>query len=117
MQLGAHEFIATKDAKKLEVSAPIDRLLVTAAAVPPKWELILLITAPRSVIYPLSVSSGNLEICEHGAELCRGSPVQGSLVAPRFLHRQMLEFAALHQIKPVVETFSHDGGGHQAGDG
>ena len=103
LQLGAHEFIATKDAKKLEVSSPIDRLLVTAA-VPPNWELILPIMAPRSVIYPLSVSDGKLDIPYMGLIL-QGISVQGSLVAPRHLHRKMLEFAAQHQIKPVVETF------------
>ena len=103
MQLGAHEFIATKGAKKLEVSSPINRLLVTAA-VPPNWELILPIMAPRSAIYPLSVSDGNLEIPYMGLIL-QGISVQGSLVAPRHLHRKMLEFAAQHQIKPVVETF------------
>ena len=103
MKLGAHEFIATKDAKKLEVSSQINRLLVTAA-VPPNWELILPIMAPRSAIYPLSVSSGNLEIPYIGLIL-QGISVQGSLVAPRHLHRKMLEFAAQHQIKPVVETF------------
>lgn len=103
LQLGAHEFIATKDAQKLEVSAPINRLLVTAA-VPPDWDLILPIMAPRSVIYPLSVSDGKLEIPYMGLIL-QGISVQGSLVAPRYLHRDMLEFAAQHQIKPVVETF------------
>ena len=103
MQLGAHEFIATKDAKKLEVSSPINRLLVTAA-VPPNWELILPIMAPRSSIYPLSVSQDNLEIPYMGLIL-QGISVQGSLIAPRHLHRKMLEFAAQHQIKPVVETF------------
>lgn len=103
LQLGAHEFIATKDAKKLEVSSPINRLLVTAA-VPPDWELFLPIMAPGSAIYPLSVSSGNLEIPYMGLIL-QGISVQGSLVAPRHLHRKMLELAAQHQIKPVVEKF------------
>ena len=103
LQLGAHEFIATKDAKKLEVSSPISLLLVTAA-VPPNWELILPIMASKSAIYPLSVSDGNLQISYMGLIL-QGISVHGSLVAPRHLHRKMLEFAAQHQIKPVVETF------------
>jgi D-arabinose 1-dehydrogenase-like Zn-dependent alcohol dehydrogenase len=60
--------------------------------------------APRSAIYPLSVSQDNLEIPYMGLIL-QGISVQGSVVAPRYLHRQMLEFAALHQIKPIVETF------------
>ncbi len=103
MKLGAQEFIATKGAKELTVSSPLNRLLVTAA-VPPNWDLILPIMAPRSAIYPLSVSSGNLEI-PYMALILQGISVQGSLVAPRNLHRQMLEFAALHQIKPIVEKF------------
>lgn len=103
LKLGAHEFVATKGAKELKVAAPINRLLVTAA-VPPDWDLILPIMAPRSAIYPLSVNQGKLEIPYMGLIL-QGIAVQGSLVAPRILHRQMLEFAALHGIKPIVERF------------
>ena len=103
LKLGANEFIATKDAKKLETSTQIDRLLVTAA-VPPNWDLLLPIMAPRSVIYPLSVSDGTLDI-PYMALILQGISVQGSLVAPRHSHRQMLEFAALHSIKPITQTF------------
>ena len=103
MKLGAHEFIATKGAKELTVSSPLNRLLVTAA-VPPDWDLIMPIMAPRSAIYPLSVSFENLVI-PYMALIMQGISVQGSLVAPRNQHRQMLEFAALHQIKPIVEEF------------
>lgn len=103
MKLGAHEFVATKGAKELTVSSPLNRLLVTAA-VPPAWDLILPIMAPRSAIYPLTVAQGNLEI-PYMALILQGISVQGSIVAPRSLHRQMLEFAALHQIRPIVEQF------------
>lgn len=103
LKLGAHEFVATKGAKELKVSKPLNRLLVTAA-VPPSWDLILPIMAPRSAIYPLSVSQGKLEIPYMGLIL-QGISVQGSLVAPRILHRQMLGFAALHGIKPILEKF------------
>jgi D-arabinose 1-dehydrogenase-like Zn-dependent alcohol dehydrogenase len=37
--------------------------------------------------------------------LLNGLRVQGSLVAARQIHREMLEFAAHHQIKPIVQTF------------
>ena len=103
LQLGAHEFIATKDAKKLEISSPINRLLITAA-VPPNWELILPTLAPQSAIYPLTVSNDTLGIPNLSLNR-QGISVQGSLVAPRHVHRKMLEFAAQNQIKPVVETF------------
>lgn len=103
IKLGAHEFIATKDATELQVSKPINRLLVTTSA-QPDWEQILSIMAPRSAIYPLSVSAGNLVI-PYMPLILQGINVQGSLVATRSLHRQMLDFAALHKIEPIVEKF------------
>ncbi|CAM1505933.1 Fc.00g115700.m01.CDS01 [Cosmosporella sp. VM-42] len=104
MSLGAHTFIDVKeDARNTKNSWPLTRLLVTASA-QPDWESILPMMAPRSRIYPLSVSSGNLTI-PYMPLILQGIRVQGSLVATRSLHREMLEFAAFHGIKPVIETF------------
>ncbi|KAI0004737.1 GroES-like protein [Xylariaceae sp. FL0662B] len=103
LNLGAHDFIATKEATELKVSSPLNRLLVTTSA-QPNWESILPIMAPRSSIYPLSVSSGNLEI-PYMPLILHGIKVQGSLVASRTLHRKMLDFAALHGIKPITQKF------------
>jgi D-arabinose 1-dehydrogenase-like Zn-dependent alcohol dehydrogenase len=103
MKLGAHEFIVTKGASELKTSWPLNRLLVTAA-VPPNWDLVLPITAPLSAIYPLSVLAGNFEI-PYLSLILQGITVVASLVAPRHLHRQMLDFADVHQIKPIVEKF------------
>lgn len=103
LKLGAHEFITTKDAKELKVTKAINRLLVTTAA-QPNWELILLIMAPRSTIYPLTVSFSNLEI-PYMPFLVAGINIRGNPVANRSAHKQMLEFAAFHQIKPIVQTF------------
>lgn len=102
-KLGAHEFIATKDAKELKVERPIDRLLVTTSA-QPDWSKILSVLAPRAAVYPLSVDSGDFKI-PYMPLLVQGITVQGSIVAARALHRRMLAFADLHQIKPVVQTF------------
>ncbi|KAI2466985.1 GroES-like protein [Annulohypoxylon bovei var. microspora] len=103
MRLGAHEFVVTRGKDKLEVSSPINRLLVTTSA-QPNWELIMPVMAPGSAIYPLSVSHGNMEI-PYMPLIYQGIAVQGSLVASRILHRQMLAFAALHNIKPITEVF------------
>jgi D-arabinose 1-dehydrogenase-like Zn-dependent alcohol dehydrogenase len=35
----------------------------------------------------------------------KGIRIQGSVVSPRGPHKRMLEFAASHRIKPIVETF------------
>jgi D-arabinose 1-dehydrogenase-like Zn-dependent alcohol dehydrogenase len=60
--------------------------------------------AARSDIYPLSVSSGSLEI-PYMPLLLKGIGIQGALVASRAVHRRMLEFAAFHKIVPVIEKF------------
>ncbi|KAL3441105.1 hypothetical protein BJX65DRAFT_289253 [Aspergillus insuetus] len=102
-KLGAHEFVATRDAKELSVSAQIDRLLVTAA-VPPDWSLLVPILAPRAAIYPLTVNMGNFSI-PYMALISRGIHIVGSQVPGRAIHKQMLEFAALHHVEPITETF------------
>ncbi|CAK7200922.1 hypothetical protein SEUCBS139899_003622 [Sporothrix eucalyptigena] len=102
LKLGAHKFVATKNNDTLDDGWAIDRLLVTTSA-QPEWNKILPMMAPSSTIYPLSVASGNLEI-PYMPLILQGIAIQGSLVAPRAIHRQMLTFAALHDIAPIVET-------------
>ncbi|KAF2861341.1 GroES-like protein [Piedraia hortae CBS 480.64] len=103
MKLGAHEFVASKGAKELKTSRPLDRLLVTTSALP-DWNLIAPILAPLATIHPLSVDNKNFEF-PYMSLVGNGLRIQGSIVAARCSHRRMLEFAALHGIKPVVETF------------
>ncbi|KAB8300407.1 hypothetical protein EYC80_000585 [Monilinia laxa] len=103
IELGAHEFIASKDAKELKVSKLINRLLITTAA-QPDWQLIFPIMAPCSTIYPLTISFETLSI-PYMPLLSAGINIQGSLVANRSEHKQMLEFSAFHEIKPIVQTF------------
>ncbi|KAK0388055.1 hypothetical protein NLU13_4299 [Sarocladium strictum] len=107
IRLGAHEFVAMKDlsrdSKDTPLKGTIDRLLVTTSA-QPDWSLILPMMATKSSIYPLSVSGGNFEI-PYMPVILTGISIKGSLVATRVVHRQMLEFAATHNIKPVTETF------------
>jgi D-arabinose 1-dehydrogenase-like Zn-dependent alcohol dehydrogenase len=102
MDLGAHEFVATAD-KDAKPSHKITRLLVTTSA-QPDWESIIPLLDMRSTIYPLSVSDDKLTL-PYMPLLAQGITVKGSLVANKFHHRQMLEFAALHDIKPIIETF------------
>ncbi|KAI0887590.1 GroES-like protein [Annulohypoxylon maeteangense] len=103
MKLGAHEFVAIKGKDKIEVEFPINRLLVTTSA-QPNWELLMPIMAPRSAVYLMSVASGNMEV-PYMPLVYQGIAVKGSLVASRILHREMLAFAALHNIKPITEVF------------
>jgi D-arabinose 1-dehydrogenase-like Zn-dependent alcohol dehydrogenase len=103
MKLGAHEFVTTKGKTELKVSRPLDRLLVTTSF-QPSWEQIIPIMSPGAKIFPLSVSSDNFEF-PYMPMISNGFTVQGMIVASRNVHERMLDFASLHQIKPVVELF------------
>jgi D-arabinose 1-dehydrogenase-like Zn-dependent alcohol dehydrogenase len=101
--LGAHDFIATRDKTELTLARKITRLLVTTSA-QPKWNTILPLLDMRAAIYPLSVDEGDFAI-PYMELLLQGITVQGSLVASRHVHADMLDFAAFHGIKPVSELF------------
>ena len=103
LALGANEFVATKGVSELKVSDPIDHLIVTTSF-QPDWKLFLPVLAPSATIYPLSVSFDDFQM-PYVPLLWKELKVQGSLVAARQVHRNMLEFAARHQIKPIIELF------------
>jgi D-arabinose 1-dehydrogenase-like Zn-dependent alcohol dehydrogenase len=102
-KLGASEFVATADAKELKVENKITRLLVTTSA-QPDWSKLLQILDMQAVIYPLSVDEGDFKF-PYMAMLANGIRIQGSVVATRATHREMLEFAGHHGVKPICETF------------
>lgn len=103
MSLGASEFYATKGVKELKVNRPLDHLLVTTSS-QPDWSLYLSVMSPGGVISPLSVDQDDLKI-PYMPLLVFGLRVQGGIVSSRQVHRDMLEFAAFHGIKPVKMTF------------
>ncbi|KAF2260068.1 GroES-like protein [Lojkania enalia] len=109
MKLGAHEFIATKGKSELDLGRKLDALLITAS-IQPDWKLLLPAMAPNSVIFPLTVSGNDL-VVPYMPLILNGTRIQGSIVAPRHLHREMLQFAAQHSIKPMIQEFpmSEDG--------
>jgi len=103
MKLGAKEFVAMKGKTELDIGRKVDALIVTTS-VQPDWKVILPVMAPTSKIFPLTVAEGNFEI-PHMSMVSAGITVQGSVVAARAVHRHMLEFAALHGIKPIIMEF------------
>ena len=107
MHLGATEFHAmkgVKDPSDLANIRPLNHLLVTTSA-KPDYALYSTILAPGATIFPLSVAEGNFEF-PYMPLLLTGIRVQGSVVAPRALHNKMLQFAAVHNIKPIIDTFT-----------
>ncbi|KAJ7282871.1 putative NADP-dependent alcohol dehydrogenase C 2 [Mycena rebaudengoi] len=103
MRLGATEFYATKGVKKLDIGKPLAHLLVTTSVVP-DWKLFLSILQPTATIYPLTVSQGDLVIPVMPV-VTQGITIQGTAVASRSVHKKMLEFAARHKIRPILEHF------------
>lgn len=104
LRLGAKEFIAMKNVKELQPSRLLDRLLVTTSA-QPEWEKIVPALAPGAVVHPISFLDGGNFSFPYMPLLLNGIGVQGSVVASRYIHNRMLEFAAQHKIEPIIEKF------------
>ncbi|KAF4550387.1 Alcohol dehydrogenase GroES-like domain-containing protein 7 [Elsinoe fawcettii] len=112
MRLGAKEFHALKEEKDLKsTTKPIDRLLVTTSA-QPDWSVYVPILAPGAVVFPLSVADGDFKF-PYMQLILAGITIQGSVVAPRYIHQRMLIFAARHDIKPVIQKFEMSEAGIQ----
>lgn len=60
--------------------------------------------APTASILPLTVSEGDFSFPQNPLIL-GGHTVIGIAVSARALQRQMLAFAALHNIKPIIMKF------------
>jgi D-arabinose 1-dehydrogenase-like Zn-dependent alcohol dehydrogenase len=102
MGLGATEFVAMKGVEELTIK-PVNHLLVTTSA-QPDWSLYLSAMASGGTIFPLGVSSGNLSI-PYMPIIAKGLCIQGVLIAARNMHNKMLQFAAFHKIRPIIQTF------------
>jgi D-arabinose 1-dehydrogenase-like Zn-dependent alcohol dehydrogenase len=96
-------FFAAKGVSELKIGAGIDHLLVCTSQ-QPDWKLFLPVMAPNGTIYPLTVSEEEFKM-PYGPINAMQLRVQGSLVATRQVHGEMLEFAARHRIRRVIEEF------------
>ncbi|KAJ7628947.1 chaperonin 10-like protein [Roridomyces roridus] len=103
LELGAAEFYPTEGVKELKIGAPLDHLIVTASFLP-DWMLYLNVMSNMGSIYPLTISNEPLAIPTMPL-LAQGIRFQGSVVASRAVHTKMLQFAAAHQVKPIIEHF------------
>jgi D-arabinose 1-dehydrogenase-like Zn-dependent alcohol dehydrogenase len=105
MTLGAHHFVATKRATELKVPRKIDHLLIETNA-HPDLSLFLPILSPRAAIYPQQIPTGfpdwNIPFFPL---LLQGVSIIFATTGPRHEISRMLEFAALHGVKPVLERF------------
>lgn len=103
LKLGATEFVATKGKDKYNVSKPIDHLLITTSSFP-KWEPLIDVMADFGTIYPMTVDSGNINI-PFMPLLSKEVTIQPSGLPSRNMFLDMLEFAARHGIRPIMEKY------------
>jgi D-arabinose 1-dehydrogenase-like Zn-dependent alcohol dehydrogenase len=105
LKLGAHHFVATKGAKELSVPRKINYLIVTTSKMP-DWNQYNSILAPMASVFPLTITDfeAKLEI-PFMQFLLSGRKFIGSTVPSKASYVRMLEFAALHGVKPIIEAF------------
>ncbi|KAJ7267559.1 chaperonin 10-like protein [Mycena haematopus] len=102
IRLGATEFYATKGVESFDMPK-LDHLMATTSF-QPDWKLFLGLMKPKSTIYPLTVSPGNLAMPSLSV-IGSGLRIQGSVTAARSVQKRMLEFAAHNHVAPVVQKF------------
>ncbi len=118
IQLGATDFYVMKDGLEIPAKERINHLLICGSGNPDYSRYVRKgkrsfyaqantpgrltpLMAPNGAIYPLTVSSDATPIYLHDLVM-KGIRIQGSCVAARPDIRRMLDFTAVHGIKPVV---------------
>jgi D-arabinose 1-dehydrogenase-like Zn-dependent alcohol dehydrogenase len=103
--LGAHHFVATRGTSTLSVPRKINHLFVTTSKML-DWARYDSLLAPMASIYPLTITDSNAKLeIPFMTFLLLNRRFIGSTVPPKIVFQQMLQFAALHGIKPVIEKF------------
>lgn len=112
VKLGATDYYVLNDKLQYPQNKKLDHLLICGSG-NPDYSKLLPLMAPNSAIYPLTVSSEATPI--KLMDLVDGGiRIQGSLVAARPHMRRMVEFAALHGIKPIVMEWDMNESGIEA---
>ena len=106
LSLGARACYSTESLKSAKLGRGLDVLIVTAPS-PPDWSVYIPLLAPKAKIFPLTIDPGSLTIPSMPL-LLNGITIQGSVVSPRNVHERMLDFAARHSVKPIVQKFAMD---------
>ena len=106
LSLGAHHFVATKDAKELKVARPLNQLIITTN-MHIDWALYHPLLAGRATVFPLQIpeNMGDPLSVPHMPFLIKSINVIYSTNGRHDEYDSLLAFAALHKIKPIVEKF------------
>lgn len=105
LALGASEFISTQGKTELVVPKMLNHLIVTTSQMP-DWELYFPILVPGATIFPqvatdfeTKLTIPHMKFLLHGIKIISALPTKKS-------YSDMLEFAARHNIKPIIDRDS-----------
>ena len=102
-KLGATAFYRDEGIEEFHIEKPLDHLILTTSSYP-DWNLYVPVLGSGAVISMLI--PGDRGFCFPASALqSKGLSLQGHIVATSKVYHDMLEFAALHGIKPVKRTF------------
>jgi uncharacterized zinc-type alcohol dehydrogenase-like protein len=105
--LGAHHTLNSRDQKEIEGAAGRFDLIISTVNVKLDWNLYLGTLKPRGRFHFVGATLDPLDINVFSLIMGQRS-VSGSPVGSPATMARMLDFAALHNIKPVIEKFKFD---------
>ena len=104
MRLGAIEFYTATDLRNPDMKKKfVDYLMVTTSQLP-DWNVYLPVLANQSHIFPLTISPEDFKI-NALALVTQEITVSGMCASTPTQVNQMLDFAARHKIRPMIEEF------------
>lgn len=106
--LGAHNFVVTGDKDSVARAADsVDVILMTAAGAGVDWAMLFSFLKKRGHIYCLGITGADITLSALPL-IVQEKGISGLIVGSRYETRQMLEFAAKHDVRPLVEVFRAD---------
>ncbi len=106
-EMGAHHVINSRDPEAIEAAAGRFDLIISTVNVKLDWNAYVATLKPKGRLHFVGATLEPLDVGVFPMIMGQRS-ISGSPVGSPGVIAQMLEFAARHQIKPVVETFSFD---------
>lgn len=107
LTLGAHNVINSRDKDQIKQASGEFDLIISTVAVSLDWEAYISTLAPRGRLHFVGALTQPLKISVFSL-MSQQRSVSSSPVGSPATIKKMLEFAKLHDIKPVIETYSFD---------
>lgn len=107
LEMGAHKVLNSRDTSELEAAAGTFDLIISTVNVKLDWNSYIATLAPKGRLHFVGATLEPLDVAVFplisGQRSISGSPVGSPAVI-----KQMLDFAALHNIQPVTEVYDFD---------